>query len=143
MSIEPASKLFEQVLDNVRKAAEANLKMQQDALRQWSLLWPAVPSPQSVWVEQMRDFQKRWLSTISDLTRKHRDVINRQYQAAIESLDEALRVAESKDPEEYRERTEQLCRKTLDCMREITEAQLREFQDAASKWAEVVTKTGT
>jgi hypothetical protein len=102
-----------------------------------------MPNPQSIWIDQVRDFQKRWSSTISDLTRKHRDVVNRQYQAAIESLDEALRVAESKDPEEYRERVEQLCRKTLDCMRDVSESQLREFQEAVSKWTELLTKTGT
>jgi hypothetical protein len=143
MSTDASSKVFEQVFDNIRKAAEANLKLQQETFRQWSILWPGMPNPQSIWIDQVRDFQKRWSSTISDLTRKHRDVVNRQYQAAIESLDEALRVAESKDPEEYRERVEQLCRKTLDCMRDVSESQLREFQEAVSKWTELLTKTGT
>jgi len=136
------TQIFEQVFDNVRKAAEANLKMQQEVWRQWSMLWPGMPTPQSVWIDKMRDFQRQWSTTISDLARKHRETIDRQYQAALESLDDALRFAESKTPDEFRKRSEQLCRKTLDCMREISEAQIKEFQDAVGKWTEMVTKTG-
>jgi hypothetical protein len=133
--------VYEQVFDNVRKAAEANLKMQQEVFRQWTTLWPGLPSPQSVWIDKVRDFQKQWGNTVSELARQHRDTFDRQYQAALESLEEALRVGESSNPEEFRKRTEQLCRKTLDCMREVSEAQMKEFQDAMSKWSELVTKT--
>jgi hypothetical protein len=143
MTTETATNVYEQVFDNVRKAAEANLKMQQEVFRQWSTLWPGLPTPQSVWIEKVRDFQKQWGNTVSDLARQHRDTFDRQYQAALESLEEALRVGESSNPEEFRQRTEQLCRKTLDCMREVSEAQMKEFQDAMSKWSELVTKTGS
>lgn len=141
MSTDTATNVYEQVFDNVRKAAEANLKMQQEVFRQWTTLWPGLPSPQSVWIDKVRDFQKQWGNTVSDLARQHRDTFDRQYQAALESLEEALRVGESSNPEEFRKRTEQLCRKTLDCMREVSEAQMKEFQDAMSKWSELVTKT--
>ena len=46
-------------------------------------------------------------------------------------------------PEEYRRRFEQLCRKTLECMRESTETQLKEFQDVVTKWTELVTQATT
>ena len=136
---ETGSKLLEDVFQNIRKAAETNLKMQQDIFQQWTHLWP-MQTPQSIWLDKVRDFQKQWSNTVSDLARKHRDTLDKQYQATIESLDAALRVAESSNPEEYRRRTEQLCRKTLDCMREMSETQLREFQDAVSKWTELATK---
>jgi hypothetical protein len=69
--------------------------------------------------------------------------MNKQYQATLESLDEALRLAESSNPEEFRKRTEQLCRKTLDCMREVSQVQMQEFQEAVSKWSELATKVGS
>ena len=141
MPTETATNLYEEVFQNVRKAAETSLSMQQDLFQQWSRLWPGFPSPQSVWFDKVRDFQRQWGNTISDLARKHRDTLDRQYQAALESLEEALRVSESSNPEEFRKRVEQLCRKTLDCMREVSEAQMREFQDAMSKWSELATKT--
>ena len=68
--------------------------------------------PQSVWMEKLRDFQRQWVMTVSDLARKHRDVMDRQYQAAVDSLEEALRMSESHNPEEFRQRAELVCRKT-------------------------------
>jgi hypothetical protein len=135
------SKVLEDVFQNIRKAAETNLKMHQEMFQQWSHLWP-IPTAHSVWVDRIRDFQKLWADAVTDLARKHRDVMDKQYQAVVESLDAALRVAESTNPEEYRRRTEQLCRKTLDCMREVSETQLREIQDAVSKWTDLATKAG-
>lgn len=140
---ETGNKVLEDVFQNVQKAAEANLKMQQEIFRQWTSLWPGFPTPQSVWLDKVRDFQKQWSNTVSDLVRKHRDTMDRQYQAAVESLDAALRVSESTNPEEYRRRSEQLCRKTLDCMKEMSETQMREFQEALSKWTDLVTKAGS
>lgn len=140
MATQTATNVYEEVLSNMRKAAEANLKMQQEVFQQWSALWPGFPNPQTAWLQKVRDFQHQWVTTISDLARKHRDTLDRQYQAALDSLEEALRVAEASNPEEFRKRSEQLFRKTLDCMREISETQMKEFQDAVSKWGELATK---
>lgn len=143
MATESKTNIFEDVLKNVRKAAESNLKMQQEVFRQWGALWPGLPTPQAAWMDKIRDFQHQWVVTVSDLARKHRDVLDQQYQAALESLEEALRVTESSNPQELRDRTEQLCRKTLDCVREISEVQMKEFQDAVKKWSELATKATT
>ena len=133
------SKVFDDVFQNIRKAAESGLKMQQEMLHQWSHLWP-FPTPQSIWLDKVRAFQKQWANTVSDLARKHRDVMDKQYQAAIESLDAALGIGDATTPEEFRRRSEALCRKTLDCLREMSETQLHEFQTAVTKWTELATK---
>jgi hypothetical protein len=137
-----ASPVFEEVFQNIRKAAEANLKMQQEVLSQWSVLWPGMPLPQSAWINQMQNIRKQWMETVSGLARKHRDVVDRQYDAAIESLDAALHIPDAGTPEELRRRTEQFYRKSLDCMREVTETQIREFQDAVTKWTDLFAKSG-
>ena len=142
-STEAASQVFEETFANISKAAEANLKLQQEFFRQWTSMWPGMPAPQTAWVDKVRDFQKQWTQTVSDLARRHREAVDRQYQAALESLDSALKVTESTNPEEYRRRTEQLCRKTIDCMREVSEAQIKEFQDAMTQWSDLVTKSGS
>lgn len=134
--------VFEDVFKNFRKAAESNLKMQQEMFRHWGALWPGFPTPQAAWVEKVRDFQHQWVTTVSDLAHKHRDSLDKQYQAGLESLEEALRVTEASNPEELRERTEKLFRKTFDCVREISETQMNEFQDAISRWSELTTKVG-
>jgi|GEM_PF-1174766 len=139
---ETGSKLFEEVFQNVRKATEANLKMQREMFGQWSALWPGFPTPQSMWVDKVQDFQKQWSNAVSDTARKHREVVDRQYQAALESLDEALRFLESKNPDEFRKRSEQFFHKAIDCMKEMSEAQVKEFQDRLGKWGELVAKVG-
>ena len=146
MSSDSVSNVYEQVLENMRKATESSLKMQQDAMQQWASLWPGLPglpSAQSVWMDKVLEFQRQWSNAVSDLAHKHRNTLDRQYQAAIEALDEALRVGESSNPEEYRRRTDQFCRKALECMREASEAQMKEYQDAMNKLSELVMKVGS
>ena len=144
MATETASPVFEEFFQNITKAAEANLKLQQEAFRQWTAHWPrGTPTPQTALTDKMKDFQKQWTSTVSDLARRHRDVLDQQYQAALESLDAALKVTEASNPEEFRRRSEQLCRKTIDCMREVSEAQIREFQQVVTKWSELFTGVGS
>ncbi len=137
---ENVSTVYEEVFKNIQRAAESNLKMQQELFQQWGALWPGFPTPQAAWLDKVRDFQKQWTDTISDLANKHREVLNQQYQASLDSLEEALRVAESSNPEEFRERSEQFMRKALECVRDISESQMKEFQDAANKWSEFATK---
>ena len=140
---ETMTNMYDQVLDNMKKAAETSLKMQQDAMQQWTALWPGLPTSQSTGVDKIRDFQKQWTDTVSELATKHRTTLDQQYQVAIESLEEALRVGESSNPEEFRQRTEQFFRKSLDCMREASETQLKEYQEAMNKLNEVFTKVVT
>lgn len=137
-----SSPVFEEVFQNIRKAAETSLKMQQEVYSQWAGMWPGVPTQQSAWLNQMQGFRKQWVDTISTLARTHRDVVERQYQAALESLDAALSVSDATSPEEFRRRSEQLCRKSLDCMKEMTESQIREFQQAITKWTDLFAKAG-
>jgi hypothetical protein len=137
-----ATPVVEELFQNIRKAAEANLKMQQEVLSQWSVLWPGMSLPQSAWINQFQNTRKQWMETVSGLARKHRDVVDRQYDAALESLDAALHISDAGTPEELRRRTEQFCRKTLDCMREVTETQIREFQEAVTKWTDLFARTG-
>ncbi|MCG8449359.1 MAG: hypothetical protein MI725_07260 [Pirellulales bacterium] len=142
MTKENGSQLFEDVFQSIRKAAEANLKLQQEAFLQWSNMWPGVPSTQPSWVDKVQKFHKQWCDTVSDLAAKHREVLDEQYQASLESLDAALKVTESSNPEEFRRRSEQFCRKAVDCMKEVSESQVRQFQESAAKWTKLLTTVG-
>jgi hypothetical protein len=135
-----ATKVFEQVMDNFRKTAEATMSAQKDLYEQWQSNWPGLAQPQVPWLDQVREFQRSWSSTVVELVRKHRETLDQQYQAGIEAIEEAFSVSESGDPEEFRKRVEQLCRKNLDCLKEISEAQIKEFQNATTKWVEFLTQ---
>jgi len=126
--------LFEQVFDNVRKAAESNIEMQQDMFRKWNVVWPGFPQPQSAWFERVQKFQKVWAKTAKELVNHHREVLDKQYRLAQESLEEAFRVAQASDPEDCVEKCETLCRKSLEVLREAGELHVKELQDALNKW---------
>ena len=73
MAVEESTTLFEGVYQNVRNAAEANLKMQQDVFRQWFTLWPGLPEPQEGWVDKVQDFQLAlayWIHQTFDFWRR-------------------------------------------------------------------------
>ncbi len=135
--------VFEQAFDNVKKAAEANVEMQQEMFRRWTSGWPGFPQPQSAWLERVQKFQKEWGKTVKDVLTRHREVLDEQYSLAMESLDEAFKVAQSADPQEWAKRCEKLCRKSLDVMREVSETQAKELQDALSKWTELASKSAS
>jgi hypothetical protein len=135
-----ANKVFEQAVDAFRKTADATLKAQKDFYQQWQNSFSGTIQPQTFWLEPFRQFQQTWSSTTLELLRKHRESLDQQYQAGIDAIEEAFRVSEADDPEEFRRRAEQLCRKNLDCLKEISEAQLSEFQEATAKWVDMLTK---
>jgi hypothetical protein len=133
--------VFEEVFENVQKAAQTNFELQQELLRKWAAGWTGVPQPQNAWLEKAQQFQKDWAKTVKDLLNKHRDVFDEQYRLVVDSLDDAFRVAQSSDPQEYAKRCEALCRKTLEVWRETSELQLKELQAVLNKWLELVTKS--
>jgi hypothetical protein len=133
--------VFEQVFDGVRKAAEANLEMQQELFRQWTAKWPGFPQPQNAWVERVQAAQKDWAKTVKEVLSKHREVLDEQYSLALDSLDDAFRVAQSSDPQQFAKRCETLCRKSLEVMRDSAELQAKEIQNAFTKWVDLATKS--
>lgn len=137
---EAASKVFEPVIESFRKTAETSLAAQRELYQLWQNNWPGIGQSQTPWLDQLRQFQRSWSDTVLDLTRKHRDTLDRQYQAGIDALEEAFSVSESSDLETFRKRAEELCRKNLDCLKEVSEAQIREFQNATTKWVDMLTK---
>jgi hypothetical protein len=137
---ESPSSVFEQVFDSFRKTAESSVEMQQELFRQWGAGWPGFPQPQNAWAERVQKFQKEWAKTVKELLGKHREILDEQYRLALESLEEAFRVVQSTDPQEYAKRCETLCKKSLDVMREAGELQVKETQEALNKWIGLAVK---
>jgi hypothetical protein len=134
------SNLFEQAFENFRKAAEANIEMQQKMFQTWNSSWPGVPQAQGEWQERFHKFQKSWAKTVKDVLSRHREDLDEQYGLAISALEEAFHAAQSSDPQELAKRCEALFRKTLDVLREVSEMQANELQQAMNKWTELLGK---
>src|SRR5262249_36793480 len=133
--------MFDVILDNYRKAAESTMKLQQDMLRNWTTQWPQMfgaqgfgfpvfgssPSgsalPGGAWLEQMSAFQKKWGETVTEMLNKHRETLDAQYRAGIHTIEEAFKVGEAKDPQQFRRLTEELWRQSFECLKTVAESQ--------------------
>ena len=140
---ESVTSVFDQVFDHLRKTAESNIQMQQELFRQWGANWPGFPQQETAWLERAQKFQKDWAKTVKELLSKHRETLDEQYRLAIDSLEDAFRVAQSSDPQEYAKRCEALCRKSLEALREVGEVQVKETQDALNKWIALAVKAAS
>ena len=138
--------MFDQVFDNFRKASETTLQAQQNLFHQWMSQWPmfpmdsTAPATKGVVSEQARSFQKQWTDTVTALMTRHCEALDAQYRAGIRTIEDALRTTEAKSPEEFRQLTEDLWRKSFEVLKQTIENQIRDFQLAVEKWSELMTQ---
>jgi hypothetical protein len=130
-------KIFDQVFDAFRKAGESTLRLQQEMFRQWAEGWGGAGKPPA-WPEQAQKVQKEWAQAVADITRRYQESWEAQYKAGLQHLQEAFKVPGSADPEELRKITEELWRRTFDYLRELGQAQVRDFQAAVEKWFQLM-----
>jgi hypothetical protein len=135
--------MFEPVFENLRKATEASIHMQQEMFKKWVSLWPGVPGTPTmpaVGTEPFIKFQKKWTEFVGDMIKKQRETLEAQFSAGLRNIEEAFRLADAKDPEELRAKTTELWQKSFECLRQLYDAQVRDFQAAVAKWTELVMK---
>jgi hypothetical protein len=148
--------MFDMILENYRKAAESTMKLQQDMLRNWAMQWPQVfgaqmfglPSsgastPGGAWLEQSSAAQKKWAESVTEMLKRYRETLDAQYKAGIRTIEDAFRVGEAKDPQQLRRLTEELWRRSFECLNAVVESQMRDVQGAMQEWYEVVSKGAT
>src|SRR5262249_55483124 len=125
-----------QILENYRQAAESTMQFQQSMLRNCSTQWPnllGIASPTAVLTEQAHAARRKWADTITEMLNKHRETLDAQYRAGIKTIEDAFRVGEAKDPAQFRRLTEELWKQTFECLKTVSEAQLRDVQTTVQK----------
>lgn len=132
--------MFEEVFENLRKATDSTIQVQQELFKKWASLWPGVPMAPTAWSEPVQKIQKKWAEIVNELVKKQREALETQFSAGLRNIEEAFHLAEVKNPEELRSKTVELWRKSFECLRQTYEAQIRDFQTAVTKWAELMTK---
>jgi hypothetical protein len=137
--------MFDQILDNYRKATEATLQFQQMMLRNCSQQWPptfgmTIPTDLGSWPEQFHKAQKKLGETITDMLNKHRETLDGQYRAGIRAIEDAFRVGEAKDPEQVRKLVEELWRHSYECLKSLAESQMRDTQTLMQKWLDLASE---
>jgi hypothetical protein len=136
--------MFDQVLESLRKATEANVQVQQEMFRKWVSLFPGVPANAPLWGEQaqrFQQFQKQWAEIVTELIKRQREGVEASFKAGLQNIDKAYKIGEIKTVEEMRAQTIELWEKCFESLRQGYEVPLREFQAATEKWLQFVTKT--
>ena len=125
--------MLDQLFENIRKASESALRMQQDAFKNWTQGWPSTGSNPlggaSEWGSVAR---KRWMELTLDVLNKQRQALDASYKSGIEVVEQGLRLADAGSAEDYRRGAENLWRKLSESYRSQSEMQ---FADLL-KWVE-------
>jgi hypothetical protein len=141
--------MLDMIQENFRKAAESTMRLQQEMIRNWSTQWLQMfgsqvfggQMPGSGLAEQVTSAQRKWAETVTEMLNKHRETLDAQYKAGIRTIEDAFRVAEAKDPQQFRRLTEELWRQSFECLRTVVESQMRDVQSAMQKFYEVASKS--
>ena len=135
--------MFEQVFENLRMATESSIHLQQEMFKKWVTVWPGMPVAWNGGRDNIQKAQQKWTEFMAVLVKKERETLEAQFSAGLKNIEDAFRLAETKDPEELRARTIELWQKSIDCMRQTYEAQMRDFQAAMVKWTELMVEGAT
>jgi hypothetical protein len=132
--------MFELVFENLKKATEISLQMQQEAFRKCVGLWPGAPIAAGTFAGQAQAFQKKWAEFYEEVLKKQREALAAQFQAGLKQIEEGFRLAESRDPADVRAKTMELWQKVFETIHQSFEAQTRGFQAHAARWIELMVK---
>ena len=130
--------MIDQMFDTFRKTSASFLQMQQELFKQWIQQWPAVPMEVAgASADWMQKLQKRWFEFTTESLNMHRELLDSMYRAGIQIMEQAFRLSESTNPDEYRREVAELRRKMFETFKGQSEAQFREFEKEAEKWFEL------
>ena len=89
--------------------------------------------PGGALLEQLSAAQKKWGETVTEMLNKHRETLDAQYKAGIRTIEDAFKVGEAKDPQQFRRLTEELWKQSFECLKTVAESQMRDVQAAMQK----------
>jgi hypothetical protein len=135
--------MFDQVMDNYRKAVESTMQLQRELLRQWTGPWPMVPGAEGFKLpgfDEADGLRKKYGQGLTEMLNRHRESLDAQYKAGIKTIEEAFRLNEAKDPQQLRKLVEELWRQSFDCLKTVVETQMKDVQAATEKWLDTAGK---
>lgn len=137
--MEATGKWLEQVGENFRKASEAGLKLQQDLIKQATKEWPKF-TESNLGSDQVQGKVKEWRESLRGMMERYRTALNADFEAGIQSLDEAFQVSEAKDFEDYRDQLKELFRKNYETLKNMAEVNVQEYKTTVEEWMELTKK---
>jgi len=129
---ECVTKTFEDMFESFKKATEFTLQMQQEMFK----MWPGFAKPPSTPADQFKGLYQEWLRGLQELAKNYQEMWERQYKTGLESLESAFEVVSTKDPTELHEKLVELWQKSFNSLKELTQSQMKHFQEVIEKGME-------
>jgi len=129
--------MFEQVFENLHKATESSVKLQQEMFQKWFEAFPAVPSFPTA-NDTASQWRKKWEENFAEMLKQQKVLVDRNYEAGIKALEGIFSVSEAKSPQEFQQKVTELYRRSFDSLRQLSESQMTEFKAAVEKWTELM-----
>jgi len=153
--------MVDKILENYSKAVESTLKLQQEMLRNWTMqLSPfgtqvfefpmtgtstsasatpaasASATPAAAWLEQLSTAQRKCAEAVADMLKRHRETLDEEYRAGIRAIDDAFRLGEARNPEQFQRLSEELWRRNCEVLKTAVASQMHDVQSVMQKWYE-------
>src|SRR5271166_2570155 len=153
--------MVDKILENYSKAVESTLKLQQEMLRNWTMQWSpfgtqvfelpmtgtstsasatpaasASATPAAAWLEQLSTAQRKCAEAVADMLKRHQETLDEEYRAGIRAIDNAFRVGEAKNPEQFQRMSEELWRRNCEILKTAVASQMHDVQSVMQKWYE-------
>ena len=90
----------------------------------------------AAWLEQLSTAQTKWAEAVTDMLKRHQETLDEQCRAGIRAIDDAFRVGEAKDPEQFRRLSEELWRRNFEVFKTAVASQMHDVQAVMQKWYE-------
>ena len=94
--------MFQPVFENLRKATESTIHLQQEMFKQWTSLLPGLPPAPPTGAEQAQKLQKKWAEVAGELYKKQCESLELQFKTGLRNLEDSFRLAKTTNPEELR-----------------------------------------
>ena len=134
--------MLEQAFENLKKATESSVRLQQEMFQKWVEAFPAagvsaMPTP----ADEMKKWRQKLEQISAEMLKKQKELVDKNYDAGIKALEDIFAVTEATSPQEYQQKVTELYQKSFESLRHLSEAQMNEFRSAAEKWTELMTTT--
>lgn len=124
--------MFDQVLENLQKATESSIKLQQEMFQKWTEAIPGVPSFSAAG-DGFAQWRKKFEQLSSETLKRQKEMVDKNYDAGIEALEGIFQVTSAKDPQELQEKVTELYKSSFESLRKLSESQMNEFKAASEK----------
>ena len=98
----------------------------------------ASATPAAAWLEQLSTAQRKCAEAVADMLKRHQETLDEEYRAGIRAIDDAFRVGEARNPEQFQRLSEELWRRNCEVLKTAVASQMHDVQSVMQKWYEAV-----